>query len=80
MNENEHHPIQKLCLALNVNRGAYYRWLKRTPSNHQTTSEGLLGIICELYAELDGILGYRQMTIMINRDLASNLTIKGYTG
>lgn len=34
MNEAEHYPIQKLCAAVHIARSAYYKWLKRTPSQN----------------------------------------------
>lgn len=67
LNETEKYPIEKLCERLHVCRSAYYKWLKRKPSQHQTTNEQLLEWIKELYEEQNGILGYRQMTIAINR-------------
>jgi len=68
MFERESYPIQKLCKSVKVNRSTYYKWLKRTPSNSQKLNEEILGIVHELYTEVDGILGYRQMTIVINRE------------
>ena len=67
LNETEKYPIEKLCEKLHVCRSAYYKWLKRKPSQHQKTNEQLLEWIKELYEEQNGILGYRQMTIAINR-------------
>lgn len=63
----EHYPIQKLCAILHLNRSSYYKWKKRTPSASQKTNEQLIAWIEELYKEQNGILGYRQMTITINR-------------
>jgi transposase InsO family protein len=67
LNETEKYPVEKLCERLHVCRSAYYKWLKRKPSQHQKTNEQLVGWIKELYEEQNGILGYRQMTITINR-------------
>ena len=68
MNEAEHYPIHKLCAAVHVARSAYYKWLKRTPSSSQKVNEQLVEWIKQHYEERNGILGYRQMTVVINRE------------
>ena len=61
--------IAQLCsIALNVNRSAYYKWRKRTPSGRQIENEQIVEWIKTLYEQQDGILGYRQMTITVNRE------------
>lgn len=59
LHETEKYPVKKLCAILGINRSSYYKWSKREPSGKQLEKE--------LYEEQDGILGYRQMTITINR-------------
>lgn len=53
---------------IHLNRSAYYKWLKRKPSYSQTVNEQVVEWIREFYEEQDGILGYRQMTITLNRE------------
>ena len=53
---------------MHVSRSSYYKWLNREASAHQKTNEQLVEWIKELYEEQNGILGYRQMTITINRE------------
>lgn len=65
---SEGYEIEKLCQKLNVSRAAYYKWQKRKPSNLQLENEKISGWIRTLYEEQDGILGYRQMTITVNRE------------
>ena len=67
LNKTEGYPIKKLCERLHICRSAYYKWLKRTPSKSQQINEELVEWIKELYDEQNGILGYRQMTITVNR-------------
>ena len=67
LNKTENYPIDKLCDKLHICRSAYYKWLKREPSQHQKTNEQIVEWIKELYEKQNGILGYRQMTITINR-------------
>lgn len=67
LNETEGYAIQKLCAALKVNRSSYYKWMKREHSARELQNEEIITWIKELYEEQNGILGYRQMTIAINR-------------
>lgn len=67
LHDTENYPITKLCAVLNINRSSYYKWLKRKTSTNQTQNEEIIGWIKELYEGQNGILGYRQMTITINR-------------
>lgn len=67
LHETEKYPIIKLCAALRIKRSAYYKWTKREPSTKQLENEQVITWIRELYEEQNGILGYRQMTIAINR-------------
>ena len=68
MNKTEKYPIEKLCSKLHISRSGYYKWMKRTPSQNQIVNEQLVEWIKEYYEDQDGILGYRQMTITINRE------------
>ena len=67
LHDTQKYPIVKLCSVLRINRSSYYKWLKRNPSTNQLQNEKIIGWIKELYEEQNGILGYRQMTIAINR-------------
>ena len=67
LNEIGKYAVKKLCAILGVNRSSYYKWLKRKPSTNQRENEEIISWIKELYEEQNGILGYRQMTITINR-------------
>ncbi len=67
LNRTEKYSIEKLCAKLHINRSSYYKWLKRQPSSRQIENEQIIEWIKELYEEQNGILGYRQMTITVNR-------------
>jgi len=67
LHDTQKYPIVKLCAVLSINRSSYYKWLKRKSSTNQLQNEEIIGWIKELYEEQNGILGYRQMTITINR-------------
>ena len=68
LNKTEKYPIEKLCSKLHISRSGYYKWMKRTPSQNQIVNEQLVEWIKEYYEDQDGILGYRQKTITINRE------------
>lgn len=76
LNQTEKYPVEKLCARLHICHSAYYKWLKRKPSPSQQTNEQLATWIKELYEEQNGILGYRQMTITINREHKTNYNKK----
>lgn len=51
-----------------MNRSSYYKWTKRGVSRSESENMQLVEWIKEIYEEQNGILGYRQMTITINRE------------
>lgn len=67
LHETEHYPISRLCAALHIPRCSYYKWLKREKNSNELQNEQIIEWIKALYIEQNGILGYRQMTIAINR-------------
>ena len=68
LNKTENYPIEKLCHFVKISSSAYYKWLKRLPSKKQLLNEQIVEWIKDLYEVQNGILGYRQMTITINRE------------
>lgn len=68
LNEAGKYPIKKLCESIHAARSSYYKWLRRTPSYSQQINEQIVEWIKQSYEETNGILGYRQMTITINRE------------
>ena len=68
LNKTERYPVEKLCNKLHLSRSGYYKWIRREPSESQRINEQLVEWIKAYYEEQDGILGYRQMTITINRE------------
>ena len=59
--------VSKLCAALHIPRCSYYKWLKREKNRNELLNEQIIDWIKALYIAQNGILGYRQMTIAINR-------------
>lgn len=76
LNKTESYPIEKLCGRLHLCRSGYYRWKKREISHRQQVNEQLAQWIREYYEEQNGILGYRQMTITINREKETHFNKK----
>ena len=68
LHDTENYPISKLCTALRIPRCSYYKWLKRDKNRNELLNEQIIEWIKALYIEQNGILGYRQMTIAINRN------------
>lgn len=62
------YPIGQLCEAMEIQRSSYYKWLHRKESNNEKLNKALLQTIKDAYEEKNGILGYRQMTIKLNRE------------
>ncbi len=49
-----------------LNRSSYYKWLHREKSSRELENEDLLHKIGHLYAEVNGIYGYRRLTDELN--------------
>jgi len=50
-----------------VSRAAYYKWLNRQPTALEIENKHLVYSIQHLYTQVDGIYGYRRITMSINR-------------
>lgn len=68
LNETQLYPITILCEIAGVHRSSYYKWLNRKESNNERFNRKLIPLILKAYEERNGILGYRQMTIKLNRE------------
>ena len=66
--EETGYSISRLCGFAGIPRSSYYKWLNRTESKNELFNHKLLPLIKEAYEERGGILGYRQMTIKLNRE------------
>jgi putative transposase len=61
---------------MGIQRSSYYKWLNRKESANEKLNTELLSMIKDAYAERNGILGYRQMTIKLNRECNLNVNHK----
>lgn len=60
--------ISELCVFAGISRSSYYKWLNRKESKNEQFNGQIMPLIKEAYEEKRGILGYRQMTIKLNRE------------
>ncbi|MCM3768825.1 IS3 family transposase, partial [Neobacillus niacini] len=56
-----------LCEIARIARSSYYKWLHSTPSGNEKWNEEILEEIKRLYEKVDGIYGYRRMTMNLSR-------------
>lgn len=60
--------VALLCELTHVSRSGYYKWLRRAERPSRVEDEWLCATILEYHLKYKGILGYRRMTMYINRD------------
>ncbi|MBR0600656.1 IS3 family transposase, partial [Clostridiales bacterium BAD-6] len=70
------YPVTELCHIAGIQRSAYYKWLNRKESRNEQFNKKLIPMIKDAYEEKNGILGYRQMTIKLNREQGLHLNPK----
>ena len=73
LNTHKGYSIKEICLALKLNRSSYYKWKKRVQSKSELLNVQITEYIKDFYEESNGVLGYRQMNIVINREKSDEL-------
>ena len=58
---------------MNLNRSSYYKWKSRQQSKRELLNIQITEYVKDLYEESNGVLGYRQMCININREKTDEL-------
>lgn len=58
-----------LCKIASITRSAYYKWLRRTPCARELENQIIMDNIVKLYDEVNGIYGYRRITMNLNKSL-----------
>jgi putative transposase len=76
LHEEEGLSIILLCEIAGISRAAYYKWLKRTPTSRELQNEEIIKEMRALHEKVDGIYGYRRMTLNINRKFGQNFNYK----
>lgn len=75
--EEKHWSIRWMCQQLDITRAAYYKWLHREVPESERENILLAQLIREYDDRFNHILGYRRMTLYINR-LSSKHYSKNY--
>ena len=65
--------IKEMCVALNLTRSSYYKWKSRKQSKSELLNRQITEYVKDYYEESNGVLGYRQMCININREKIDEL-------
>jgi putative transposase len=65
-----------LCKIARISRSGYYKWLHRSPSENEKLNEEILEEIIRLYKKVDGIYGYRRITLNLSRIFTSDINHK----
>jgi putative transposase len=68
--------IVLLCEIASIARASYYKWIHRTPSENEKWNEEILEEIIRLNEKVDGIYGYRRITMNLNRALSKPINHK----
>lgn len=76
MHQKDGFSITMLCSIAGIVRSAYYKWLKRTPSLRERQNEAIMKEMIVLHEKVNGIFGYRRMTLNINRKLENDYNHK----
>jgi putative transposase len=69
--------VTKICETLNISRSGYYKYKNRVKPEKEKQDELICSLITEYHLTFDGILGYRRMTMFINK-LNQKSFSKGY--
>lgn len=59
--------VSLLCQIAEISRSSYYKWLNRKTSFHEQENKQLIKDMILLYEKVDGIYGYRQLTLNLRR-------------
>ena len=61
--------MKLLCAIAGIQRSSYYKWLRRKVSSREQENKHLIESMILLYEKVEGIYGYRQLTINLRRQL-----------
>lgn len=59
--------VNLLCQIAEISRSSYYKWLRHKASLREQKNQQLVNDMLLLYEKVDGIYGYRQLTINLRR-------------
>ncbi|MEC1718662.1 IS3 family transposase [Schinkia azotoformans] len=76
LHEKEELSILLLCEIAGISRAAYYKWLRRKPTSRDLLNEEIIKEMKALHEKVEGIFGYRQMALHMNRKFKMPLNYK----
>jgi putative transposase len=62
-----HFSVKLLCDIVDIPRSSYYKWLKRKVSTREQENQKLIKAIILLHEKVEGIYGYRRVTLNLRR-------------
>ena len=65
----EGYSILALCSFAGISRSSYYKWLNKVETVEDKENIVILDEIIKIYNEVNGIYGYRRITMNVNRIL-----------
>lgn len=66
--QQEHHfSVKLLCQILDTSRSSYYKWLNRKINTREQENQELIKKMILLYEKVEGIYGYRRLTINLRK-------------
>ncbi|WNX33719.1 IS3 family transposase [Brevibacillus laterosporus] len=68
--------VQELCEIAKIPRSSYYKWLNRKPSARELQNQQLTTAMVSLYKKVDGIYGYRRLTLHLRRETEQQINHK----
>ena len=68
--------ISELCKCARISRSSYYKWLNRKETTRDKENKIITHEIIKVYEEVQGIYGYRRITMNINKNLNSKYNHK----
>ena len=67
MQQEEHFSVNLLCELAKIPRSSYYKWLKRKVTPREQENQQLIHAMILLYEKVEGIYGYRRLTINLSK-------------
>ena len=68
--------VLSLCKLAGISRASYYKWLNRKETTRDKENKIITHEIIKVYEEVQGIYGYRRITMNINKNLNSKYNHK----
>ena len=76
LHQEKGYETASLCALAGIPRSSYYKWLNRETCASEKENTLLLEELIRLYSEVNGIYGYRRMTMNVNSRLKRNYNRK----